>query len=44
MDQIIVSESGAEYDEIMHLERDDFIGVMLRMHQAHSYRKWRLMV
>jgi len=42
--EIIVSESGREYDEIMHLERDDFIGVMLRMHQANSSRKWRLMV
>jgi len=42
--EIIVSESGGEYDEIMHLERDDFIGVMLRMHQANSSRKWRLMV
>ena len=30
--EMIVSESGAEYDKIMHLERDDFIGVMLRMH------------
>ena len=25
-------------------KRDDFIGVMLHMHQAHSSRKWRLMV
>ena len=41
---IIVSESGGEIDEVMHLERDDFIGIMLRMHQANSSRKWRLMV
>ena len=36
---IIVSESGGEIDEVMHLERDDFIGIMLRMHQANSSRK-----
>jgi hypothetical protein len=42
--EMIVSESGQEYDEIMDLERDEFIGVMLHMHQAHSYRNWRLMV
>ena len=32
---IIVSNSGGEIDEVMHLERDDFIGIMLRM-QASS--------
>ena len=38
---IIVSESGSEIDELMHLERDDIIGIMQRMHQANSIRKWR---
>ena len=33
---IIVSESGGKFDEIMHLERDDFIGIILRMHQANN--------
>ena len=42
--EIIVSESGGEYDEIMHLEIDNFIAIMLRMYQANSSRKWRLMV
>ena len=28
----------------MTLERDEFIGIILRMHQANSRRKWRLMV
>ena len=42
--EMIVSESEQEYEEIMNLERDEFIGVMLHMHQAHSYRNWRLMV
>ena len=41
---IIASESGGDFDDVMHLERDDFIGIMLRMHQAYSSRKWRLMV
>ena len=40
----IVSESGGEIDEVMHLERDEFIGIMLCMHQANSSRKWRLIV
>ena len=39
-----MSESGGEIDEVMHLERDDFIGIMLHMHQANSSRKWRLMM
>ena len=33
---IIVSESGGDIDEVMHLERDKFIRIMLRMHQANS--------
>ena len=41
---IIISESGGEIDEVVHLERDEFIGIMLRMHQAYSSRKWCLMV
>ena len=36
---IIVSESGGEIDEVMHLERDKFIWIMLHMHQANSSRK-----
>ena len=39
---IIVSEKGGEIDEVMH--DDEFIRIMLRMHQAISSRKWRLMV
>jgi len=33
---INVSECGGEIDEVMHLKRDQFIGIMLRMHQAYS--------
>ena len=40
---IIVSESEGEIDEVMHFERDNFIVIILRMHQANSSRKWRLM-
>ena len=41
---IIVKESGGKIEGIMHMDRNEFIGIMLRMHQAHSSRKWRLMV
>ena len=41
---IIASESRVEIDEVVHLERDDFIGTMLHMHQAYSSRKRHLMV
>ena len=34
---IIVSEIGGEIDDVMHLEREYFIRVMLRMHQANSF-------
>ena len=41
---IIVSKSGGEIHEVMHLEIDEFIGIMLRIHQANLSRKWCLMV
>ena len=28
----------------MELERDEFISLMLKIHQANSSRKWRLMI
>jgi hypothetical protein len=31
-------------DDIMTLDRDEFIDLMLKMHNAHSSRKWRLMM
>ena len=36
---IIMSESGCEMEEIMHLEKNQFIRVVLRMHQADSSGK-----
>ena len=41
---ILCSEDGMELDEPMELARDDFITSMLRLHQANSSRKWRLMI
>ena len=38
------SESGNEIDEVMHLKRDEFIGIMLRMHQSNSSKKWSWLV
>jgi hypothetical protein len=43
LDVISVSEL-MDHDECMELERDDLIDVMLKMHQANSSRKWRLMM
>jgi hypothetical protein len=41
----IIAEFGLhDRDDIMVLERDDFIVVMLEMHQANSSRKWQLML
>ena len=37
---IIISQSGGELEEIVHLERDEFIGIIVRMHEANSSRKW----
>ena len=42
--EIIVSGSGKEYDEIMHLERDDFIGVMWFGTKPDIYHKYRIRV
>ena len=32
------------YEEVVELEKDEFIQVMLKIHQANSSRKWRSMV
>ena len=41
---VLCSEAGMKLEEIMELARDDFITAMLRLHQANSSRKWRLMI
>ena len=33
-----------EYAEIVELEKQKFLEVMLRLHQANYSRKWRVMV
>ena len=30
--------------KVMELARDEFISLMLKIHQANSSRKWRLMI
>ena len=40
---VIHGKDGRDYEEIMELEKDQFIEIMLRLHQANSSRKWRLM-
>ena len=41
---ILCSEDEIELEELIELARDDFITSMLRIHQANSSRKWRLMI
>jgi hypothetical protein len=41
---VICDEDGRGFEEIAELEKEEFIQVMLRLHQANSSRKWRSMV
>ena len=41
---ILCSEDAIELEELMEQARDEFITSMLRIHQANSSRKWRLMI
>ena len=41
---ILCSEDWMELEELMDLLRDELITSMLRIHQANSSRKWRLMI
>ena len=42
--EVICNEDGRDYDEFVELEKDEFIQVMFKLHQANSSRKWRSMV
>ena len=42
--EIICTEDDHELEEVMELGRDEFISLMLKIHQANSSRKWRLMI
>ena len=33
-----------DYGEVVELEKDEFIQIMLRLHQPNSSRKWRSVV
>ena len=41
---VICDEDGRDFEEIVELDKEEFIQVMLRLHQANSSRKWRSMV
>ena len=41
---MICDEDGRGFEEIAELEKEEFIQVMLRLHQANSSRKWQSMV
>ena len=42
--EIIYTEDEQELEEVMELGRDEFISLILKIHQANSSRKWRLMI
>jgi len=42
--EIICAEDGQELEEVMELGRDEFISLMLKIHQADSSRDWRLLI
>ena len=42
--EVICDNDDREFEEIVELEKEEFIQVILRLHQANSSRKWRSMV
>ena len=34
--EVICDEDGRKYDEIVEIEKEDFIQIILRLHQANS--------
>ena len=40
----VIDEDGREYEEIAELDKEVFIQVMLKIHQANSSHKWRSMI
>jgi len=42
--KVICDEDGRNFEEIVESEKEEFIQVMLRLHQANLSRKWRSMV
>ena len=39
--EVICDEEGIAWVEVQELAKDEFILVMLRIHQAYSSQKWR---
>ena len=39
--EVICDEDGREYEDIVELEKEEFIQIILRLHQANSSRKWK---
>ena len=42
--QVLGLRVGRDYEEVVELEKEEFILVILRLHQVNSRRKWRIMV
>ena len=42
--EVIYDENGREYEEVVKLDKEEFIQVMLKIRQANSSRKWRSLV
>ena len=40
----VCDEDGRDNEEVVELEKQEFIQVMLKIHQANSSPKWRSMV
>ena len=41
----VICDNDARYfEEIVEFEKEEFVQIMLRLHQANSSRKWRMMV
>ena len=38
--EVICDEDGREFEEIAELKKEEFVQVMLKIHQANSSRKW----
>ena len=42
--EVICEAAGIAWEEVQELDKEEFILVMLQIHQANSSRKWRLMI
>ena len=42
--EVICDKDGRDYENVVDIRKEEFIQVMLRLHQANSSRKWRILV